>query len=146
MDYKKLVDDIKSVVLGKEQTELAVEKEKVEEVEAPAEVEAAPQYVTATEFQAFRDENEKFKSDLMETFEKMIEMVGQNEKNNVPEELAAVKVKEEVVEEVKEEVELAAQEVVVHSPDEPVKEMHKFTYGKQGDSIQSRIWDVISRN
>ena len=27
MDYKKLVDDIKSVVLGKEQVELAVEKE-----------------------------------------------------------------------------------------------------------------------
>jgi len=145
MDYKKLVDDIKSVVLGKEQVELAVEKEEVKEEEV-APVEVAPQFVTATEFQAFKDENEKFKSDLMETFEKMIEMVGQNEKNNVPKELAAEKV-EEVVEEVKEEVvELAAEEVVVHSPESVEKEPVKMVYGKQGNSVQGRIWDVISRN
>jgi len=74
IDYKKKLEDIAKVVgidlnLKKDEdlnVELAVEKEEVKEEEAP--VETAPQFVTATEFQAFKDENEKFKSDLMETF------------------------------------------------------------------------------
>ena len=144
MDYKKLVDDIKSVVLGKEQVELAVEKEEIKEVKEEAPVEVAPAYVTATEFQAFKDENEKFKSDLMETFEKMIEMVGQNEKNNVPAELS----KEDTMggEEVKEEVvELVAeQEVVVHSPDSVEKEITGMRYGAKSDSVKDRIFKILS--
>lgn len=143
MDYKKLIDDIKAVVLGKEE-ELAVQKEVIEE-EAPA-VEAAPSYVTVSEFQAFKDDNEKFKSELMETFERMIEMVGQNEKNNVPEELEEVK--EEVVEEVKEDaVELSAeQSVVVHSPESVEKEVANVRYGSKRETIQSRIFEIISQN
>jgi len=153
IDYKKKLEDIAKVVgidlnLKKDEdlnVELAVEKEEVKEEEAP--VETAPQFVTATEFQAFKDENEKFKSDLMETFEKMIEMVGQNEKNNVPKELAKEGSDELTKEVEKEVVEMAAeQEVVVHSPDSVEKEITKMTYGKQGDSVQSRIWDVISQN
>jgi len=77
----------------------------------------------------------------------MIEMVGQNEKNNVPKELAKEGSDELTKEVEKEVVEMAAeQEVVVHSPDSVEKEITKMTYGKQGDSVQSRIWDVISQN
>lgn len=146
MDYKKKLDEIAALVFGKEikpeeeKVELAVAKEEVKEEEVA--VEAAPSYVTATEFQAFKDENEKFKSDLMETFEKMIEMVGQNEKNNVPAELS----KEEVVEEVKEDVvEMASEEkVVVHSPESVEKEITGMRYGAKSNSVKDRIFNILS--
>ena len=150
MDYKKKLDEIKALVFGKEdkpeevKVELAVEKEEVkEDVNKEVAVEAAPSYVTATEFQAFKDENEKFKSDLMETFEKMIEMVGQNEKNNVPKELS-VEPKEDVVKE--EVIEMAAeQKVVVHSPDSVEKEITGMRYGgRKSSSVKDRIFQALS--
>lgn len=144
MDYKKTIEDLKAFILSsekevKEDVKFAIEKE---EVDAKPEVKAAPvaQFVTVTEFQEFKAQNDKFQSGVMESLSNLVELFGQNEKNTVPKEL-----KKEVVEE-KEEIELN-KDIVVHSPEVEEKEVVAMNYSKnKRESVQDRVFNILSQN
>ena len=150
MDYKKAIEEIKGfftkletenievkpeevkaeVKLELEQTDLAVEAEPIEE--APV-MEEAPkaEYVSLEAF-------ESYKSEVKELFTKVVEMLGQNEKNTVPKELS----KEEI-----DAIELETIENVVRHTDEVEKE-HKGTkyINKTTGTIQDRVFNQLWDN
>ena len=150
MDYKKAIEEIKGfftkletegievkeeevkeeVKLELEQIDLAVEKEPIEETPV---VEEAPKadYVSLESF-------ENYKNEVKELFSKVVEMLGQNEKNTVPKELS----KEEV-----EATELETIQNVVRHTDEVEKEHLGTKYvNKTTGSIQDRVFNQLWNN
>ena len=150
MDYKKAIEEIKGfftkletenievtpeevkedATLELQQVDLAVEKEPIEE--APV-VEEAPkaEYVSLEAF-------ESYKSEVKELFTKVVEMLGQNEKNTVPKELS----KEEI-----DATELSTIENIVKHTDEVEKEHFGTKYvNKTTGSIQDRVFNQLWDN
>ena len=147
MNYKEKLEEIKALVFGEqkpkeepkeEAVEMASEDEKMEEPKQEAAPQ--PQFVSLSEFEAY-------KSEMRDAFAQLLELFAQNDKNTVPAELSKEKEEEKVEEKIELSENEVEAEVIKHDPDNLEKESNGLKWGQnRGTSTRDRVFQSMFGN